>query len=360
MSPTNSPNPQILSLRTRVPVTRREALATVSGAILAGCGRPRNSGPSITFTRIPKADPGGSTENDIIEGMVQGATAGEQVVLYAKSGKWWVQPMVSQPITTLQKSFKWTNATHLGTHYAAVLVKEGYRPAPTLDALPKAGEDVMAVATVPGAAQPPSKMATFSGYQWRLRDAPSGRGGRNVYDPANAWVDEQGAMHLRIAKTETDWSCAEVAMTRSMGYGTYQFVVRDISPLGPAAVFGMFTYDYAGGDQKNREMAIEVSQWGDLTNKNAQYVVQPFYVAANVNRFNAPAGRLTISMRWEHGQVTFRTVRGNAVVAEHVFTSNIPSPGIESIRMVLYVYRDAPKKLRSGTEVVVEQFTYFP
>jgi len=87
-------------------------------------------------------------------------------------------------------------------------------------------------------------------------------------------------------------------------------------------VFGMFTWDYAGGEQGNRELDIEISRWGDPMSKNAQYVVQPYYVAANVARFAAPEGKLTHSMQWENGRITFRTVRGSGpgpVVAQLVF-----------------------------------------
>ena len=167
-------------------------------------------------------------------------------------------------------------------------------------------------------------------------------------------------MRLRIAKTEKDWSCAEASMMRNLGYGTYEFVVQGLDALEPAAVFGMFTYDYAGGAQHNCEMATEISRWGDPTRKNAQYVLQPYYVAANVHRFNAPRGTLTFSLRWEHGRALFRTLRGRALASEHVFTAGVPAPGLESIRVVLYVYRGAAVKLLHPMEVVIERFTYFP
>ena len=77
-----------------------------------------------------------------------------------------------------------------------------------------------------------------------------------------AWTDDSGAMHLRIAKSGQDWTCAEVSSTRSLGYGTYQFVVRHTSHLEPAAVFGMFTWDYASAEQNNREMDIEIGSCG--------------------------------------------------------------------------------------------------
>jgi hypothetical protein len=167
-------------------------------------------------------------------------------------------------------------------------------------------------------------------------------------------------MHLRISRTEKDWICAEASLTQNLGYGTYEFVVRELDTLEPAAVFGMFTFDYAGGALHNREMSIEISQWGDPARKNAQYILQPYYVAANVHRFNAPAGTLTFSLHWEQDRCTFRTRRGNAEASQHVFTTGVPSPGLESIRVVLYVYRAAAVRLQHPMEVVIERFTYFP
>jgi hypothetical protein len=162
------------------------------------------------------------------------------------------------------------------------------------------------------------------------------------------------------------WTCAEVTLTRSLGYGTYSFVVRDTSTLEPAAVFGLFTWDYAGADQSHREMDIEISRWGDPASKNAQYVVQPFYIPRNVVRFAAPSGMLTHSFRWEIGRVLFRTIRsleaGGAAraITEHVFTAGVPSPGMESVRMNLYAFGHAKPPLQNGAEVVIEKFDYLP
>jgi hypothetical protein len=341
-------------------ISRRQALGMVPAVLLPACQRAHGNVPSIVFTRIPQADPHGSALHDIIEGRVKGASPGQKIVLYAKIGKWWVQPLVDQPMTDLRPNFSWTNATHLGTHYAALLVKDSYRPSNGLESLPEADDEVLAVAVVPGVAQPPSRMADFSGYRWRLRDVPSNRGGNNGYSSSNISVDEKGAMHLRISKTEKDWSCAEASLTRNFGYGTYEFVVRGLESLEPAAVFAMFTYDYASGAQHNREMNIEISRFGDPTQANAQYVLQPYYVAANLRRFHAPAGTLTFSLRWEQDRATFRTVRGPTVVSEHSFTAGVPSPGIESIRVALYIFRESGVKLQHPMEVVIERFTYLP
>lgn len=345
----------------RVTLDRRSVLAIVPAAVCHACRRGAGSNaPSIEFTRIPQADPAGSARNDIIEGRVAGASKGQKIVLYAKAGKWWVQPLTDHPLTDVRRDLGWTNATRLGTHYAALLVREGYRPQTALESLPEADDKILAVAVVPGAERSPSPTIDFCGYQWRLRTAPSSRGGRNVYSPSNISVDKQGAMHLRISRTENDWSCAEASLTRNLGYGTYEFVVRGLETLEPAAVFGMFTFDYAGGALHNREMSIEISRWGDPARKNAQYLLQPYYVAANVHRFNAPAGTLTFSLRWDQDRCTFRTLRGATKVSEHAFTTGVPAPGLESIRVVLYVFRAAAVKLQRPMEVVIDRFTYFP
>lgn len=311
---------------------------------------------------------GGPDKLDIIEGRVIGAHPGQEIVLYAKSGTWWLQPTVGEPFTEIRSDATWTNSTHLGTQYAALLVEPGFRPKTRLKELPPRGGGVTAVALAEGVqtGTAVSKSLQFSGYDWRIRNAPSDRGGLNNYDAGNAWTDSRGALHLRIARTSGQWTCAEVTLTRSLGYGSYSFVVQDTSSLEPAAVFSMFTWDYGGKEQNNREMDIEVSRWGDPASKNAQYVVQPFYVPTNVARFTVPSGVLTHSFRWEPGRASFRTVRGadriadTRVVAVHVFTSGVPSPGIESVRMNLYIFQKAKNPLQHGAEVVIEKFEYLP
>src|SRR5215813_4936193 len=129
----------------------RLSILIVVCALLVGCrSSGANVGPSIEFSRIPQADEAGRDKHDIIEGLVTGARAGQQIVLYSRSGTWWLQPLLSQPFTKIQSNGKWTNATHLGTEYAALLVEPNYRPPATTDTLPTPGGTVAAVAIVKG------------------------------------------------------------------------------------------------------------------------------------------------------------------------------------------------------------------
>jgi len=347
-------------------------LLLAAGLALNGCQSHRaDSRPVIEFTKIPLAAQGGREKVVTIAGRVIGAQPDQQVVIYAHSGAWWVQPTVASPFTSIRTDSTWSTETHLGYEYAALLVDPGYRPPPTLDTPPSSGGPVVLTAIVKGTGPiilAPTKPLKFSGYDWDVRTIASDRGGSShPYTADNAWTDNAGALHLRISKTSDDWSCAEVVLNRSLGYGTYVLVVRDISNLEPAAVLSMTTFDEWGGEQYYREMDVEVSRWGDTSNKyNAQYVVEPYYHPGNVYQFVAPPGTLTYSMQWESGRTRFRTVRGNSpgpgapVISEHEFTSGIPSPGQERLQLFFYVVASDKSPLQHDNEVVLEKFAHLP
>jgi hypothetical protein len=334
---------------------------------ISGCHSPQaRADPRIEFTKLPPSGDGSPDQVHAIAGRVIGGEPGQRIVLFARSGTWWVQPTVENPFTSVRTDSSWESETHPGSAYAALLVSKEYRPPTTTVTLPARSGSVVAVAVADGPmlTRRTSKNLQFSGYEWQARDSASSRGGTlNVYDPANAWTDDRGFLHLRIAKREDKWTSAEVMLSRSLGYGSYRVVVRDTSRLEPAAVFSIFTWDDAGPP---REVNIEISRWGETTSKNAQYVVQPYYVPANVVRFMAPAGTLTHSFAWEPGRISFSTARGSGArrdenaVSQHAFTSGIPSPGSEAIRMNLYVYDNKRNPLTREAEVVIESFEYLP
>jgi len=89
-------------------------------------------------------------------------------------------------------------------------------------------------------------------------------------------------------------------------------------------------------------------------------------VPGNVSPFTAPAGTLTHSFHWEPGRIEFRTVRGSStharppVVAEHVFTSGVPSSGHEKMQLLFYVVASDKYPLQKDQEVVIDKFEYLP
>ena len=186
------------------------------------------------------------------------------------------------------------------------------------------------------------------------------------YDVSNVSVDPRGFLHLQMGEHAGQWSCGDVRLTRSLGYGTYKFVVQDIAHLGPFAVLGMFTWDEARDAETRSELDIELSRWGNPTSKNAQFVVQPYYVPQNITRFIAPPGPLTHILRWAPGNASFKTIRGSKsgvaakVIKEHVFTSDIPTPGAETVHIDLYDFFHSKNGSQRPAEVVIEKFEYLP
>jgi signal transduction histidine kinase len=106
--------------------------------------------PTIEFSKIPLLDECGTGKIAVIEGRVTGARSGQRIVLYARSGAWYVQPFIDQPFTKIQPDSTWKNSTHLGTEYAALLVDPEYLPPPRVDVLPDKSVAIVAVATAQG------------------------------------------------------------------------------------------------------------------------------------------------------------------------------------------------------------------
>ena len=280
-------------------MSRTSILAAWAVALLAGC-RSRHA-PAIEFTEIPESGQGAAARTEKISGRAIGTKAGERIVLYSHAGTWWVQPFASKPFTSIEKDSTWSTVTHPGTEYAALIVDAGYTPPKVADILPGKGGGVLAVALVagkpaPAATAPPVPMH-FSGYDWSIYQVPRELFGlTHANSASNAWTDSHGHLHLRICREGAEWVGAEMMLSRSLGYGSYSFVVREMPPLEPDTVFSITTWDPLDAGQNHRETDIYMSQFGDPRAKNAQFSIHPA-VPANVYRFNSPTGRVVHSFR---------------------------------------------------------------
>ena len=351
--------------------------------VLTGCNSsPKKTAPTVAFSKVPAAYQesaykihifqGRDYKTDMIEGRATGARPGQRIVLYTETdGRWDVYRHSSQAFTNIEPDGRWKASIQLGTQYAALLVDPTYNPPEQTESLPIVGNGVVALAVISGERTAPvlpsPKILNFSGYEWTTSTGPIFRAGsRNFFDPTNVWTDERGALHLRISGSPGKWNAAEVKLTRSLGYGTYRFEVRDVSHLEPSAVLTLVTWDGVGSERNRRELDVELSRWGYIDNDNVHYVVQPYYVPANIVRFRVPSGIFTYSFRWEPGQVTFSTTEGSAnsnsarLIKQHVFTSGVPSPVGESVRISLYVFHQGQIPLKNENEVIIDKFEYLP
>jgi hypothetical protein len=370
-------------------VSRRHILprtATLSvllaSFVLTGChSSSKPSAPTIGFSKVPATDQGSpfrtdtferDYKTDIMEGRVTGARPGQRIVLYAKTdGRWGVCRQPGTPFTNIENDGRWKASVHLGIQYAALLVDPSYDPPEQTESSPIIGNGVVALAIVNGEGAAPAfpspKTLNFSGYEWTTSSGPIFHAGsRQFFDPANVWTDERGLLHLRISGSPGKWAGAELKLPRSLGYGTYRFQVRDVSHLEPSAVLTLITWDGVGTESTRRELDIELGRWGQPDNTNVNFVVQPYYVPANVVAFRVPPGPYTHSFQWEPGKVTFSTVAGASntvggrVIKQHVFTSGVPSPDGESVRIALYVFHQGKIPLKDENEVIIDKFEYLP
>ena len=159
----------------------RGLFVTAVCLLLSACHpRQERTEPFIEFTKVPRAAEGNPYRLVTIEGRVAGARPGQQIVLYARSGAWWVQPLADQPYTRIQPDSTWKNSTHPGTEYAALLVEPGYRPPTVAIVLPSVGDGVVGAASVGGepvfwqtwwfraCAGLAVAALAFAAYRWRL------------------------------------------------------------------------------------------------------------------------------------------------------------------------------------------------
>ena len=118
-------------------------LLALMAIVFSSCGAYNSgaaAGPSIRFSSVPFAEAAGPDQLRAIEGRVIGAAPGQVVVLYARdSNTWWVQPFADHPFTKLQADSTWSNSTHPGSEYAALLVGPDFHPPLTTQQLPTQG-----------------------------------------------------------------------------------------------------------------------------------------------------------------------------------------------------------------------------
>lgn len=116
-----------------------------------------------------------------IAGRVRGPQKALRLVLYARSGEWYVQPYADQPFTEIKPDSTWSSPTHLGSHYAALLVQPDYVPSAVIDNLPGVGGSIAAVSVTEGtpalwrrswfrlSAALLVALAIIAFYRWRMR-----------------------------------------------------------------------------------------------------------------------------------------------------------------------------------------------
>ena len=106
---------------------------------------------------------------------------------------------------------------------------------------------MIAVATIKGRGDfvlPPPKASAFSGYEWDVRRRRATGGARTTTPRTTPGPMLTGSCTSSSRQRDGRWTSAEVTLNRTLGYGTYAFVVRDTSNWIRPRRLGMLTYDH--------------------------------------------------------------------------------------------------------------------
>lgn len=325
---------------------------STTGMIIGDLNQP----PEIDFVNI---SPGISQ----IYGTANNVDAGKiRVVLWALTNMWYVQPWIDSPYTTINDIGGWSNDTHYWQTMVALLVDSTYVPGATRISHPGFEQGVLAFAQYPPVR--PDLPIQFSNFTWGVKQsADPFDPGPNYWSAStdNIWVDAEG-MHLKIVYADGKWTCPEVYLLQSHGYGTYAFEIASrVDNLDQQAVFGCFLYE-----STSRELDIEFSQV--LANPhNSQFVVQPYTNAGNIYRYDmTPENHSTHRIEWRSDYVQFQSWRGfgmnpDSLIASWRYTgADIPPENIERWRFNLWLFGGNAPSSGIGDEVIVRSFDYQP
>jgi len=170
----------------------------------------------------------------------------------------------------------------------------------------------------PAKIAPPVKVLSFAGYEWEVKNRADLAGpGPNRWDERNVWLDETGALHLKIAQRDGQWTCAELTSKQRFGFGHYTFKIEGaVDRLDPQVVFGLFLYPTRDvGPDGTHEIDIEFARWGKLENPIGNYSVWPVVLPAkhNSHRFPITLDGTFTTQRWTWlpDSVSFQSQHGH-------------------------------------------------
>jgi len=201
----------------------------------------------------------------------------------------------------------------------------------------------------------------FAGITWIVRNGSGGPGPNNwLHSPDNVWVDGEGQLHLKIRKVGNLWYCSEIYTQQSFGYGEYRFYVASkVENYDPEIVVGLFNYE-----TDLREIDIEFSKWGNLSNVSGWYTIQPV-VAGNQYSFalNLSGEYSTHKYIWNSSNIFFQSYHGHSatlpspdnLISEWTYTgNNIPPVGNERLHINFWLMGGHAPINQQDAELVVK------
>ena len=345
---------------------------------------------TIEITDVPPYEAAGN-----VQGVVTGPGSPEdyEVATYiqVEGSGWWVKP--TEAVQVVPVNPDWTFTVPIGTGgldayatiYSTAVVDSGYEPPKPLGSeyLPQ-DAGFLAMDSQERYGHPLNKVfgvdrTTNEPLTWGIKHAPIPVGpGGNLFDPENAWVDEQNRLHLAITDETAGWSSAEVMMTEALGYGEYLFQSSTgVDGMDSKAVFGAFTWDpygdgSLGANWRNREIDITEDSRSDIIADpdDSQYVVQPWNSSGHRYTYDLDESEITRVMIWQEDRLEFYTVQGHQTLdtwrtapvidSWTDYSDVIPQPGEARLRFNLWLYPPSVPAEDGSLEFIVDHFEYAP
>jgi MYXO-CTERM domain-containing protein len=116
----------------------------------------------------------------------------------------------------------------------------------------------------------------WKGHDWNVTSGAMA--GVAQGSPSNVSIDASGYLHLKITKTGSTWTAAELFTTDRLGFGTYQWQIDGaIDHLDPNVVVGLFPYGPAAGigQDGTNEIDIEYAYWAQPSGPNGDWTDYP-------------------------------------------------------------------------------------
>lgn len=194
-----------------------------------------------------------------------------------------------------------------------------------------------------------AKEIQWQGHTWAVVEGSHMLPGPNDWSANNVWIDDQGALNLRV----DDNGSAMVICRDALGFGTYSWDVEaEFSNFDPNIISTVFQYLDKEHDGKH-EIDIEIAQWGNPHRERKGYAVYPTqHVPGVVHYYNlshVPSGKAH----------TFKYTRAPYTVAFDGWTMTGPLVSNEPMkpRMSLWAYKG---HVVTPTVVRIKKFTFTP
>ncbi len=185
------------------------------------------------------------------------------------------------------------------------------------------------------------------------------------------------ALHLKAMQRDGKWTCAELVMTTSLGFGTYQWQLQGRpDQMDRNLVLGLFNYPTPDiGPDRTNEIDIEFARWGNAAWPNGNWTVYPAVLGtkplSTTFEFSLTGDLSTHRFIWSSDKVRYASLNGlreigdnNGLLRKKTFAPadarhRIPQH-VLPVHMNLWLYEGRAPVDGQPVEMVIRSFTFVP